>query len=58
MQQRIFQKYPYFLVNNEYIKNPIYQNFLLNSKKNRLEFKEALEEAKNTNKKFKQPSYN
>ena len=58
MYERIFQKYPYFLVNNEYIKNPIYQNFLLNSKKNRLEFKEALEEAKNTNKKFKQPSYN
>ena len=31
----IFTKYPYFLANNTYITNPAYQNFLLNSIKNR-----------------------
>ena len=31
----IYNKYPYFLVNNEYIENEHYQNFLLNSQSNR-----------------------
>ena len=54
----IYVKYPYFLVNNEYIKNPVYQNFLLTSKENRLKLKDALEEAKTENKPLKQPKYN
>lgn len=31
----IYTKYPYFLDNNEYLQNPYYQNFLLNSAENR-----------------------
>lgn len=31
----IFTKYPYFLTNNTYLENPVYQNFLLNSVNNR-----------------------
>ena len=31
----IFTKYPYFIVNNTYLENPVYQNFLLNSINNR-----------------------
>ncbi len=31
----IFTKYPYFLENNTYLENPVYQNFLLNSVNNR-----------------------
>lgn len=31
----IYTKYPYFLANNEYLENPNYQNFLLNSTYNR-----------------------
>ncbi len=31
----IYNKYPYFLVNNEYLENEHYQNFLLNSQNNR-----------------------
>ncbi len=31
----IFTKYPYFLANNTYLENPVYQNFLLNSVNNR-----------------------
>lgn len=31
----IYTKYPYFLDNNEYLQNPYYQNFLLNSVENR-----------------------
>ena len=54
--ETIFQKYPYFLVNNEYINNPIYQNFLLTSKDNRLKLKDAVEKKKRTGK-FKQPQY-
>jgi len=55
--EHIYLKYPYFLVNNEYIKNPVYQNFLLTSKENRLLLKDALEKEKNKGK-FKQPRYN
>lgn len=31
----IYTKYPYYLANNEYLENPHYQNFLLNSTYNR-----------------------
>ena len=31
----IYTKYPYFITNNEYLQNPYYQNFLLNSVENR-----------------------
>lgn len=31
----IYTKYPYFLANNDYLENPHYQNFLLNSTYNR-----------------------
>lgn len=31
----IYTKYPYFVTNNEYLQNPYYQNFLLNSVENR-----------------------
>ena len=33
--EHIFTKYPYFLTNNTYLENPVYQNFLLNSIENR-----------------------
>lgn len=33
--ERIYSQYPSFLVNNEYIKNEYYQNFLLTSQENR-----------------------
>lgn len=33
--EKIYFNYPYFLVNNTYIDNPYYQNFLLNSIENR-----------------------
>lgn len=33
--ERIYTKYPYFLVNNTYLDNPYYQNFLLTSRANR-----------------------
>ena len=33
--ERIYSQYPYFLVNNTYLKNPYYQNFLLTSTENR-----------------------
>ena len=39
----IFVKYPQFLVNNEYINNEAYQNFLLSSVNNRLKLKQKLE---------------
>ena len=54
--ETIFQKYPYFLVNNQYIKDPIYQNFLLTSKNNRIKLKNNIEQQKKTGK-FKQPKY-
>ena len=53
----IYQKYPYFLANNEYIDNSIYQNFLLTSKENRINFKNALGNSKNSNQKVK-PKFN
>ena len=31
----IYQKYPYFIAHNEYLKTPVYQNFLKTSKKER-----------------------
>ena len=55
--ETIYEKYPYFLVNNEYINNPIYQNFLLTSKANRLKLKDALNQKEKTGK-FKKPKYN
>ena len=33
--ERIYTQYPYFLVNNTYLTNEYYQNFLLTSQKNR-----------------------
>ena len=39
----IFVKYPQFLINNEYINNDAYQNFLLNSVENRQRLKQKLE---------------
>lgn len=44
--ERIYFEYPYFLVNNTYIDNEYYQNFLLNSHENRLKLKEAVEQNK------------
>ena len=38
----IYTKYPYFLANNEYLENPHYQNFLLNSVENRRLFEEKI----------------
>ena len=38
----IYTKYPYFLANNEYLENPHYQNFLLNSVDNRRLFEEKI----------------
>ncbi len=52
----IYQKYPYFLVNNVYQENLIYQNFLLTSRENRLIFKKTLDEFEKTNK-IKKPKY-
>lgn len=38
----IFVKYPQFLVNNEYLSNPAYQNFLLTSTENRLKLEQKI----------------
>lgn len=38
----IYTKYPVFLANNEYIKNPNYQNFLLVSQENRKKLHEKI----------------
>ncbi len=38
----IYTKYPYFLADNEYIKNESYQNFLLNSIENRKKLHEKI----------------
>lgn len=38
----IFINYPYFLKNNEYLNNIYYQNFLLNSRDNRVELEKKL----------------
>lgn len=42
--EKIYMQYPYFLVNNTYLKNEHYQNFLLTSLENR---KKVEEKAKN-----------
>lgn len=42
--ERIYTQYPYFLVNNSYLKNEYYQNFLLTSQENR---EKVLEKSKN-----------
>lgn len=42
--ERIYTQYPYFLVNNTYLTNEYYQNFLLTSQKNR---EKVLEKSKN-----------
>ena len=39
----IYMKHPSFLVNNEYLENDYYQNFLLTSEANRAMFKEKIE---------------
>ena len=39
----IVKKYPYFLVNNTYLNNEYYQNFLLTSQENRRMLKKHLE---------------
>ncbi len=39
----IFTKYPQFLVNNEYINDEVYQNFLLDSVNNRLKLRQKME---------------
>lgn len=38
----IFIKYPYFISNNTYIKNDVYQNFLLTSENNRLKLRQKI----------------
>jgi len=43
----IYNKYPYFLANNEYINNVYYQNFLLTSNENRQKLKEKIEKKSN-----------
>ena len=40
--ERIYKNYPYFLENNEYIKNEHYQNFLLTSQENRKKLEEHI----------------
>lgn len=42
--ERIYTQYPYYLINNSYLKNEYYQNFLLTSLENR---KKTEEKAKN-----------
>ncbi len=44
--ERIYFEYPYFLVNNTYLDNRYYQNFLLNSVDNRQKLKDAIKEGK------------
>lgn len=39
----IYTKYPYYIVNNPYINDPDYQNFLLNSVENRAKLKQKIE---------------
>lgn len=39
----IYRKYPAYLVNNDYKNNVYYQNFLLNSRENRLKLQESVE---------------
>ena len=38
----IFVKYPQYLVNNVYLSNPVYQNFLLTSVDNRLKLEQKI----------------
>ena len=39
----IYKKYPEYLVNNKYLANPYYQNFLITSKENRAKFENKIE---------------
>ena len=43
----IFKKYPQFLINNEYINNEVYQNFLLSSVQNRTKLEQKLKSGSN-----------
>lgn len=43
----IFKKYPQFLINNEYINNEVYQNFLLTSINNRNKLEQKLKSGSN-----------
>ncbi len=43
LYEYIYKKYPIYLANNEYKNNIYYQNFLLNSRENRLKLQEAVE---------------
>ena len=40
--EHIYTNYPEYLVQNEYINNPVYQNFLITSKENRKKFEEKI----------------
>lgn len=46
----IYNKYPEYLVNNEYKNNVYYQNFLLTSRANRLKLQNKIENPNNKNK--------
>ncbi len=48
----IYNKYPEYLVNNEYKNNVYYQNFLLTSKANRLKLQNKIENPNDKNKKI------
>ena len=48
----IFTKYPQYLVENEYINNEAYQNFLLTSTENRIKFQRALKAGSTGNIKY------
>lgn len=45
----IYTKYPYYLAHNEYLNNPYYQNFLLNSVENRRLLEEKIKSGSKEN---------
>ena len=48
--QYIYQKYPAYLVENDFLTNVYYQNFLLSSKKERAKIRKIQEEKRRLNK--------